>query len=186
MGIFVLCCTGSCNGICKRLAIPVGSVAAASLLCAALSCFTLPVGSVFSVQPACVLPVAAALLLCRGQRETPVSVLLAFFCGISGWLMQRAYPDFFEIALLTALPAAVLGRILPLPARQGLLCTLLAPFFYGLVAAVESWYLFDGAVLSCGSAQQLDMQICGAFAFSLLTGVRMNKLKKCEAVQKEY
>ena len=186
LAVFILCCTGAADGVCRTLRIRKGGVAALSLLCAALSAFSLTVVRGVSVQPACALLAALGLLFCLRRPETALTVPLAFLCGIFGWLLQRTFPAFFDAALLAALPAALLGRILPIPARQGLLCTLLAPLFFGVVAAIEHWYLFDVFTIFIGDAMQLDMQMCGAFAFGLLCAIRVNKLKKCEVGQKEY
>lgn len=183
---FVLCCTGSMQRVCARLHISTGTLAAVSLLCAAASGFELQIGPGLRLHAASCILILFALLLCRGHKEAYIAVFPAFLSGILAWFLQRRAPDFFEPALLLSLPSAALSLLLPLGARERLLCQTLSPIFFGFTTTLGNWYLFDYVSVSVGDATQLDMQICGLLLVCLAMSVPIGDVKKTYAAQKEY
>lgn len=183
---FVLYCTGSGRTLATRLSVSAGAIAAACLLLAAASAFTIPFAGSAACNVGTVLLIAAGFLLCAKQREKHVSILLAFLSGILAWFLLRIFPSFFEPAFLLALPAVILSQLLPSGIRQKMLCVVLSPLFFGLTAALEDWYLFDKIFFSFGNAMQFNTQVVSLFLLVALSGMQKWKPKKVFDMQKEY
>lgn len=182
---FLLCCTGAAERTCRRLGVCTGSVAALSLLTAALGATDIVISEHVSIQPAVMLLAVCGALLCKRKRMWLHAVLLASACGVAAWVLKCAFPTFYEPGVLFALPAALTGRFFLRGRRQGLLCVLLAPLFLGFIVTVEDWYLFDYVELSLGNALQLDMQVGGATLYALLMAVQKRVAAGRLAAQKE-
>lgn len=101
---------------------------------------------------------------------------LSFACGLAAWAIHALFPMLYEPGVLMCLFAVLAAGLLPLTARKGLLCTQLAPLFYGLIASVEDWYLFDFLHICIGNAVQLDMQLCGIVLFSVLLSLPKRRI----------
>ncbi len=182
---FILCCTGAAERTSRRLGVCAGSLAALSLLTAALSATDISVSEHIRIQPAVMLLVLFGALLCKRKRAWLHAVLLAFACSVAAWVLQCAFPSFYEPGLLFSLPAALIGRFFLRGRRQGLLCVLLTPLLFGLIVTVEDWYLFDFVELSLGNALQLDMQVGGATLYALLMYVQKRAVARQPTAQKE-
>ncbi len=184
--MFIMYCTGSGKAFAAQLFAESGWIAATCLLLSALSSFDVRILPVISCNFSSVLLLTICILLCGLQGEVHVSILLAFLSGILGWFLLRLFPDFFEPAVLIALPAVVLSQLLPTGMRHKLLCVSAAPIFFGLTASLEDWYLFDKIEIFLGNTMQHNAQIFGAVMLLGTAGMRLHRTKKAFDAQKEY
>ena len=175
LAVVILGCTGGLEKTCRRFRVSTGNVVALSLLLAALSSAEFSITEHVSIHVASLLAAICGGLLCL-RRRVGFSILLAFVCALAARLLLGAFPHVYEPGALAALPAAILSRFLIRGRRRGLLCTLLAPLFYGLMIAVEDWYIFDFVHVCLGNALQFDMQLCGVVLYATLLAVPVRAL----------
>ena len=183
--VFLLCCTGALDKTCRRLRISTGGVAALAVLLAILSRLESPAGEHLLAHPAYLAALLAGLLLCWNRRRFPYTLLVAMASGVCAWALQCIYPNVYEPGLLYGIVPAVLGRFLLRGNRQGLLCVLIAPLFFGLLVTAEVWYLFDYVTFALGDPLQFDMMACGAVLYGLLMYLPKPLAKLGRAAEKE-
>lgn len=183
--IFILCCTGALDRTCRRLKISPGGVAAFAVLLGILSPAELPVGERVTLHPAYLAALAAGVGMCWNRPRLLRSLLLSMACGVCAWGMGSLFPNVYEPGLLYGLLPGALGRFLLRGRRQGLLCALIAPLFFGLMVSLEDWYLFDQVRIGLGSPLQFDMQVCGATLYGALLYLPKPGLKPSRTVEKE-